>query len=288
MAGQQDNSSREDKGVSGPPPTSNGAKADPTAVAQLVEQRIPNPQVAGSSPSRRDHHVIYKYGQGYWVRMMTAVFAGIMFLACSAWSWAELEKVRIPTPRWTLPLDTPTANGPLPTPGQTVNLLKTTADGQSISLASAVVESYQSESQGRRGVMTVGEVAPVLNGNPLDTNRVEVPGPTTGAPPLFAAHSQQVTGLALFPRVYLQAGVAALVMLLGCWLIYWYVGVKSKTVDFLIATDGEMKKVNWSTKKVIRDSTYVVIGATILIAGVIALADMVFFKFFQAIGVLGS
>jgi len=66
------------------------------------------------------------------------------------------------------------------------------------------------------------------------------------------------------------------------------VGVKPKTVDFLIATDGEMKKVNWSTKKVIRDSTYVVIGATFLIAGVIALADIVLFKFFQAIGVLGG
>lgn len=218
--------------------------------------------------------------------MMTAVFAGIMFLACSAWSWAELEKVRIPTPRWTLPLDQ--LSGTPATPGQTVNLLKTTPDGQTVAIASAVVESYQSESQGRRGMMTIGQVTQVLNGNPLDTNRVEVPGPTTGTPPLFAAHSAQVTGIALFPRVYLQAGMAALVMLLGCWLIYYYAGVKPKTVDFLIATDGEMKKVNWSTKKVIRDSTYVVIGATFLIAAVIALADYVFFKFFQAIGVLGG
>src|SRR5262245_23242568 len=140
MAGQQDNSSREDS-VSGPAPSSNGAKADPTAVAQLVEQRIPNPQVAGSSPSRRDHHVIYKYGQGYWVRMMTAVMAGIMFLACAAWTWAELEKVRIPTPRWTLPLDQLSGT---PAAGQTVNLLKTTPDGQTVALASAVIESYQS------------------------------------------------------------------------------------------------------------------------------------------------
>ena len=53
MAGQQDNPSREDRGVSGPAPSPNGAKTDPTAVAQLVEQRIPNPQVVGSSPSAR-------------------------------------------------------------------------------------------------------------------------------------------------------------------------------------------------------------------------------------------
>jgi len=219
--------------------------------------------------------------------MMTAVMAGVMFLACAAWTWAELEKVRIPTPRWTLPLDQPTP-GTIPAVGQTVNLLKTTPDGQTVTLASAVIESYQSESQGRRGTMRIGQVSPVLSGNPLDTNRVEIPGPTAGAPPLFAAHSQQVTGIPLFPRVYLQAGLALLVMLAGGGLIYYFVGVKPKTVDFLIATDGEMKKVNWSTKKVIRDSTYVVIGATFLIAGVISLADYVFFNFFQAIGVLGS
>src|SRR4051794_27595210 len=126
MAGQQNNPDR--GGSSGPAPSANG-KTDPTAVAQLVEQRIPNPQVAGSSPSRRDsdggngvgrppttggadgpggsaprrapgHHFsfgVYKYGQGYWVRMMTAVLAGIMFLACAAWAWAEVEKVHIPT-----------------------------------------------------------------------------------------------------------------------------------------------------------------------------------------------
>src|SRR4051812_12203781 len=94
------------------------SKADPTAVGQFVEQRVPKPPGAGLSPSRRDsdggngtgrppttgagdgsspehvHHVsfgIYKHGQGYWVRMMTAVMAGIMFLSCAAWAWGQLE-----------------------------------------------------------------------------------------------------------------------------------------------------------------------------------------------------
>jgi preprotein translocase SecE subunit len=208
-----------------------------------------------------------------------------MFLSCAAWSWAELEKVHIPTPRWQLPLDAVPAGATL-AQGQTVTLIKAAADGTSTTLGSAVVESYEIE--GKRATMRVGQVQVVGTSNPLDTNRVEVPGSTPNAPAAFSARVTQAMGIALFPRVYLQAGIAALVMLLGGVLIYYFAGVKPKTVDFLIATDGEMKKVNWSTKKVIRESTYVVIGATFLIAGVIALADMAFFKFFQAIHLLGN
>jgi preprotein translocase SecE subunit len=217
--------------------------------------------------------------------MMTAVFAGIMFLSCAAWSWAELEKVHIPTPRWQLPLDQ-LAPGAKLDAGQTVTLIKSAADGTSTTLGSGVVESFEIE--GRRATMRVKDVVIQGTANPLDTNRVEAPGATPNAPAAFSAKVTQAMGIPLFPRVYLQAAIAALVMLAGGGLIYYYVGVKPKTVDFLIATDGEMKKVNWSTKKVIRDSTYVVIGATFLIAGVIALADIVFFKFFQVIHLLGD
>jgi preprotein translocase SecE subunit len=219
------------------------------------------------------------------VRMMTAVLSGIMFLACAAWSWAELEKVHIPMPRWTLPLDQ--LNGAPAATGQTVTLVKTTSDGQNTVLGSAIIEGYESEAQGRRGTMHVGQLQLINDANPLDTTRVEVGSAAPGSQPTFSAHVTQAQGILLFPRVYLQAAVGALVMLLGAWLIYFFVGMKPKSVDFLIATDGEMKKVNWSTKKVIRDSTYVVIGATFLIAAVIALADFAFFKFFSLIKLLG-
>jgi preprotein translocase SecE subunit len=226
---------------------------------------------------------VYKYGQGYWVRMMTAVLSGVMFLSCAAWAWGELEKVHIPTPRWQLPLSVVT--GTPPSVGQTVTIMKAT-DAQPTVLGTGVVESFDKE--GNRATMRIANVS--LNGvaNPLDTNRVDIAGATPTATPLFTAKVSQPMGLPLFPRIYLQAGIGALIMALGGWLIYWLVGMKPASVDFLIATDGEMKKVNWSTKKVIRDSTYVVIGATFLIAGIIALSDTLLFKFFQAIGVLGS
>ena len=80
----------------------------------------------------------------------------------------------------------------------------------------------------------------------------------------------------LFPRIYLQTGVASLIVIVGAIFLFRFVGTKPSSVDFLIATDGEMKKVNWSTKKVIKDSTMVVIGATFLIAGYIFLVDTFF------------
>jgi preprotein translocase subunit SecE len=95
-------------------------------------------------------------------------------------------------------------------------------------------------------------------------------------------------GIPVFNMLYLQAGVAGLIVLLGSWLIYWLVGHNPGSVEFLIATDAEMKKVNWSTRKVIFDSTWVVIGATFLIAGVLFAADTLFSQLFRAIGVLGT
>jgi preprotein translocase SecE subunit len=217
------------------------------------------------------------------VRMMTAVLAGVMFLSMAAWAWGELEKVYIPMPRWQLAVDQFTTGGDL-APGQTVTLIKV-AEGQTSTLGTGTVESYVKET--KRATLMVNHLNLVGDANAVDANRVEVPGSPAGAPPVFLAHVGQARGIPLFPRVYLQAGVGALIMLIGAWLIYWLVGVRPNSVDFLIATDGEMKKVNWSTKKVIRDSTYVVIGYTFLIAGLLALADTLFFKLFQVIGVLG-
>jgi preprotein translocase SecE subunit len=215
--------------------------------------------------------------------MMTAVLAGVMFLSAAAWAWGELEKVHIPTPRWQLPLSA--VVGTPPSVGQKVTIMKTT-DAQPTVLGTGVVESFDKE--GNRATMKIGNMSLEGTSNPLDTNRVDVVGATPSATPTFTAKVTQPLGLLLFPRVYLQAGIGALILALGGWLIYYLVGMRPGSVDFLIATDGEMKKVNWSTKKVIRDSTYVVIGATFLIAGVIALSDYVLFRVFQAMGVLGG
>jgi preprotein translocase SecE subunit len=64
--------------------------------------------------------------------------------------------------------------------------------------------------------------------------------------------------------------------------------MRPRTVDFLIATDSEMKRVNWSTPREIRGSTYVVIGACFLLAAALFIFDLIFKTVFQSMGILGN
>jgi preprotein translocase subunit SecE len=83
-----------------------------------------------------------------------------------------------------------------------------------------------------------------------------------------------------------QAVMAVLVFLVLGVLGYWLIGVKPRTVEFLIATEGEMKKVNWSTRREISGSTALVIGFTFFIALICFVVDLGFQMLFQAIDVL--
>jgi preprotein translocase SecE subunit len=64
--------------------------------------------------------------------------------------------------------------------------------------------------------------------------------------------------------------------------------VKPRSVDFLIATEGEMKKVNWSTRREIVGSTVAVITTAVILALFCWVLEIVFVWFFQLIKVLES
>ena len=66
----------------------------------------------------------------------------------------------------------------------------------------------------------------------------------------------------------------------------WRLMNKPSNVDFLIATDSEMKKVNWTSRKDLIGSTKVVIVFMFLIALILFLVDIIFSYFFYIIGVL--
>jgi preprotein translocase SecE subunit len=89
--------------------------------------------------------------------------------------------------------------------------------------------------------------------------------------------------------VYVQAGAFVLVVAVFGLLGFYLIGCKPKFVDFLIATEGEMKKVNWSTRREIMGSTWVVIGLTITVAVIISVLDyLIYSPLFRAIKVLES
>ncbi len=86
-------------------------------------------------------------------------------------------------------------------------------------------------------------------------------------------------------KTWLRAGIPALIFVILAWIVFKLVNTP-KCADFMISTEGEMKKVSWSTKKEIITSTKVVIFAVIIMAVLLAVVDMGFAKLFQLIGVL--
>ncbi len=129
---------------------------------------------------------IYKEGQGYWTRMMSAVAAGLLILMGASWLWKTTAGVRIGS---------------------------------------------------------------------LET-------------------------------IYLQAAVAVVFIAVFGVICYYLIGRHNKVVDFLIATEGEMKKVNWSTRREIMGSTWVVIGLTAVVSVIIGLLDLFYSIMFRALDVL--
>lgn len=86
--------------------------------------------------------------------------------------------------------------------------------------------------------------------------------------------------------LYLRYGLSVAWILGMGALVYWVVGTNRKANDFFIATEGEMKKVSWSSRKEVIRSTKVVIATVVLMATLLFVVDVMFMQFFRAIGVL--
>ena len=84
---------------------------------------------------------------------------------------------------------------------------------------------------------------------------------------------------------WVQAGAPAVLLAILAWVIFKIVNTP-KYADFMIATEGEMKKVSWSSRKEVISSTKVVIITVIIMACMLAVVDLAFSWFFSEIGVL--
>jgi len=76
-----------------------------------------------------------------------------------------------------------------------------------------------------------------------------------------------------------------LLVVLG-YVVFWLIGQHRDTVDFMIHTEGEMKKVNWSTRREVLGATKVVIVTVLALGAILFVVDGLFMFFFEAIGVL--
>ena len=88
-----------------------------------------------------------------------------------------------------------------------------------------------------------------------------------GCATLYQGLEGITTGEVVTPdvKVWIRAGVPAVLFLVFAWIVFKIVNTP-RLADFMIATEGEMKKVSWSTKKEIATSTKVVL-VTVLFAG---------------------
>jgi len=85
----------------------------------------------------------------------------------------------------------------------------------------------------------------------------------------------QATDLGLWVETMVPAGLFVVLALLIAWLMN-----KSSVADFMIAAEGEMKKVSWSSKQEIAVSTFIVIAVVIIMALLLGVTDVGFNRFF--------
>jgi preprotein translocase subunit SecE len=88
-------------------------------------------------------------------------------------------------------------------------------------------------------------------------------------------------------EMYWQAGIIAVTAVAVGALLWWLLN-KPKIADFMIATENEMKKVNWPTKQAVMGLTWIVIAGTLMIAAILFVADFGFTNVATWIGILES
>ncbi len=96
---------------------------------------------------------------------------------------------------------------------------------------------------------------------------------------------QQMAVLGSQYVVFIRTGSAVALVAVFSLLTFWLLN-KPNIVDFMIATEAEMRKVSWPTRRELVLSTWVVICGTFLMALFLFVIDLVFVYAFQLIGVL--
>jgi preprotein translocase SecE subunit len=86
----------------------------------------------------------------------------------------------------------------------------------------------------------------------------------------------QATDIGLWAETMVPAG-----LFVGLCLLIFLLVNKPTIAGFMIAAEGEMKKVSWSSKKEIAVSTFIVIVVVIFMAFLLGVTDLGFQMFFD-------
>lgn len=210
---------------------------------------------------------MYKAGQGYWTRMMSAIFFGVLVAGGALWLSGQINAMNFEPVAWRY-----TIGSDAPVSGLSVND-EVELRRSNVRIGSALVRS--------------------IDGNTLELNNVTMGSgnAATDVQSVVAEGSSPIPvgGLQLvqrFEKTYLQGGVAGLTLLIGAIVIFYLCYSNKRTSEFLIATEGEMKKVNWSSRREVFGSTWVVIGISVLIAAILFFTDQLFYAIAKSIDLI--
>ena len=84
------------------------------------------------------------------------------------------------------------------------------------------------------------------------------------------------TDVNLWVKTMVPAGLFLVLSGLSFWLVN-----RATVADFMISAEGEVKKVNWSSRKEIAVSTFVVIITVVLMSTLLGFTDLIFQMFFS-------
>lgn len=202
---------------------------------------------------------MYKPGQGYWTRMMSAIFFGVLVAGGALWLSNQISAMNFAPDSWNYTVD----NADGFDRNEQVQFLRSGTN-----IGSGFVRSTE-------GSTLILENVNMLSGeNAAGVQEIQ----TEDGQSVEVAAFQVI---AKFEKTYLQGGVAAAVLLLGAIVILWFCYSNKRFSEFLIATEGEMKKVNWSSRREVFGSTWVVIGISVIIAAILFVTD-IFFRWIAA------
>lgn len=247
----------------------------------------------------------YKPNQGYWTRVISAVAAATLVLAGIAWLLRTMEgwdvwkieapeSITITVDQRVLGQDPASAvaafgiqNPEVYAPDAPVIEGDEAVDLSALSRGVEVGRIRAGSPVASAGVIR-GEVITAVNGQPVVTES-QLSQALLGA---VGSTNEPVTLAVDIIRfndvlIYAQAGVAVVIIALT-GIILWFVLNKPRIADFLIATEIEMRKVSWPSRREIIGSTWIVICGTLMMVALLFTVNLGFTWFFQRIGILAG
>lgn len=223
----------------------------------------------------------YKPTQGYWTRTLSLIGAMAMVAAGAGWIASELPTYSV------------SRSVTVSIPGQTI--LSPDLTGLGVRLRQPEAKDLKEDPQLAIEVAAVTNRSPAKRFDVLLNDRIVSVNDQSieSAEQLTAALAQtdlaKPTTLGVLRKKsikeFVQGGVAA-VMIVGALVYFLYLFNKPGPCEFLIATEAEMKKVNWPSRKELLGSTWLVIAGTFMLALMLYVFDFVFLVFFKMIGVI--